>query len=229
MRRRLCLSLGWVTVTMTSLGVAVEQQFKFPMLTGFKPLSEVTPVEGVIEEAMLEAARQADVYGVIMEGGVAIATFVASERDGAAPLLHTFASVEQMIKSTPGLEGAKAVSIKTPRFSGVLCSRVEIELSTPDRAWRQLAYVIPGGKRWASLVLGATPERYAPLAKQLDALVEKLPGIAETDSSVQPESSRDSWGRSGMTALAILGFGAIVRAFYRRSVAKEKAKKAGSA
>jgi hypothetical protein len=228
MRRRVCLSLGWVTLTMTSLGVAVEQQFKFPMLPGFKPLSDVTPVEGVIDEAILEDSRKADVYGVIMEAGEVVATFTAIERDGAAPLLHTFASVEQMIKLTPGLEGAKAVSIKTPKLSGVLCSRVELEVITPDRAWRQLAYVVPGDKRWASLLLGATPDRYEPLAKQLDDLVEKLPGIAETDASVQQESASETLGSLGMTALGAAGFGVAVRALYRRSVAKEKAKKTGS-
>lgn len=229
MRRRVCLSLGWVTLTMTSLGVAVEQQFKFPMLNGFKPLSEVTPVEGVIEEALLEEARKADVYGVMMEGGAVIATFVATEREGAAPLIHTFADVERSIAATPELKGAKAVSIKTPKIAGVLCSRFELELITPELTWRKVGYIVPGGKRWASLLVVTSPERYEPLAKQLDALVEKLPGIVDTDSSVQPESSRDSWGRSGMTALAIVGFGAAVRALYRRSVAKEKAKKSASA
>jgi hypothetical protein len=174
---------------------------------------------------MLEEARAADIYGVVMEGGEVVANFVATERDGAAPLLHTFADVERMIKLTPGLESAKAVSIKTPEIFGVVCSRFEIELAAPERTWRQVAYIVPGGKRWASLLVGATPEHYEPLAKQLDALVQKLPGIAETDSSVQPKSGGERLGTMGMTIVAAVAISTAVRALYRRSVAKEKAKK----
>ena len=46
MKRRALLSGVAAAVTSASVGSVVEQQFKFSMLPGFKPPSEVTLVEG---------------------------------------------------------------------------------------------------------------------------------------------------------------------------------------
>lgn len=217
MKRRILVRGIALGLTNGSLGLAVEQQFKFRLPEGFKPPHEVTLVEGVLGEEVLKEARIADSYGVIMEGGEVAATFSAVENAGEAPLLHSFASVTGMIEKTPALKGAKALSIQTPTISGVTCTRVEIELVTPELAWRRIVYIVPGGKRWAVLQIVAWPERYESLAKQLDTMVRALPGIAETDSSVRTESSQERLAPVGLAMAAGSAIGLAFRALNKRS------------
>src|SRR5215207_124231 len=143
MRRRACLCLGIVGVTKGLVASAAEVHFRFRLPDGFKALSEVTSPEGVIPEAVLEEARSADAFGVVLIGGDVVATFAAVEQAGVARLPSTLAHLRLIIEETPKLRGTTAVSCTTPLIAKTKCSRLEIELNQPGEAWRQLAYIVP--------------------------------------------------------------------------------------
>jgi hypothetical protein len=184
---------------------AAAVHFRFRLPEGFKPLSEVTAPEGVIPDAVLDDARSVDAFGVVLIGGEVVATFAAVEQAGVAPLPSTLADVRSIIEKTPKLQGATVVSCTTPLIANTKCSRLEIELNRPNEKWRQLAYLVPGGERWATLRVAARPEHYDRLARQLDTLVSTLAGITPATRPPRVPDERDEFPK----LLAYVGAGAF--------------------